>query len=291
MKAHDNHILRLGDPVLRGYVIAAAASLVVIFAVQIDTGSPIAAGVPSLCGIAALLLRWTAMPTALLLTLGYLLLFPIGYPLSMPSPSRISDSYLRWDDLVLIAALIVYLFSQYRIFDLTPPGDAQTRRVEPDEMGRGLLGVCAAVVTGQVLWALIANIEPHFGSDAPFRLRPSAQELFRSHPRTQSDELSRFYMLTLFIVAAAGVAGLVFWYLRLSRSSPLEARLILTDTLWLENRREVARQETWRSHRLGHKVKHRRPPFRWLRFMIRVTAVVILIRIAAWILYTDFSAR
>jgi hypothetical protein len=295
MKSHDTHLVRLGEPALRGYVIAAAAALIVLFVVQFENGSVAAAGVPTLCGVAGLLLRWTAMPVALILTLGHFLLFPLGLPIGPVPHLLLRDSYLRLNDVILAAALLVYLVAQCRIFELTVPPSAAaretpaSRRIEDNEIPWSFLAIALAVAFGQLAWWLIANLEPHFGADAPFRWRPSAQVLFRSEPSTQTAELSRFLVLVFALALVAGVARLAFWYLRLRGLTPTEARLILLDTQWQDNRRELARLETWRSYRLGHDVSRRGNADRTFRWVARAIVLAIFVCFLIAILYIYFT--
>ena len=57
-------------------------------------------------------------------------------------------------------------------------------------------------------------------------------------------------------------AALAFWYWRLTRLSPGEARMVLLDTGWRESRRELNRQEKWRAWGLTRRrpKSARRPP-------------------------------
>jgi hypothetical protein len=47
--------------------------------------------------------------------------------------------------------------------------------------------------------------------------------------------------------------ALAFWYWRLTRLSPGEARMVLLDTGWRESRRELNRQEKWRAWGLARR--------------------------------------
>jgi hypothetical protein len=146
------------------------------------------------------------------------------------------------------------------------------------------------VLFGQMLWALVVNLEPHFGVDAPLRWKPSPYTSQRAAaPSTQSAELSRFLVLIFAVALVAGVARLAFWYLRLCRLTPLEARLILVDTQWQENRRELARLETWRSHRLGHNASRRGNSYRAFMWVVRAIVLANLVGFLIWILYIYYS--
>ena len=292
MTLHDSHLSRLFEPALRSYAVTAAASLFAIFAVQFDSGSVAAAGVPVLCGVAGLLLRWTAMPVALVATLAYFLFFPIGLPVGLGPRTLLRESHFNLDDLVLAAAVLVYLAAQYRIFDLTHPAanaQAETARpassIEESELLRSLGAVATVVIVGQALWWLVANREFHLGDDSPLRGVPRFR---RAVDTALSAELNRFVMLVLITAIVAGLARFAFWYLRLAKLKPDEARLILIDTHWQENRRELARLETWRSWRLGHDRSRRGNADRVFRGIVRAIFVAIFAGFLAWILYFNY---
>jgi hypothetical protein len=68
-------------------------------------------------------------------------------------------------------------------------------------------------------------------------------------PRTfgTSEPLTRFLLLAGLVAVVALPTGLTFWYWRLTRLGPAEARMALLDTGWSEARRELNRQEKWRT--------------------------------------------
>lgn len=297
MKKYDNHIERLREPALRAYTITTAASLAVIFVVLFDSGSVAAAGVPVVCGIAGLLLRWTAMPIVLVLTVAYFMIFPLGIPFGNPFREE-ATAQTRIFDFILIAAILMYLIAQFRLFSLTPAqGLVQAVRPVSTLAANELhhAGVLTAVMVGigQFIWWFLDEYELHFGHDGPIRTIPpgSLRLEQRVLPSTQSLGLSRFLLLTTLTVMVAAISRMAFWYLRLRQLNPQEARLLLTDTLWKANRRELARQETWRSHALGHDVSRRgvsRSTFRWI---VRGIVILNAIGFLAWILYIYFSYR
>jgi hypothetical protein len=63
-----------------------------------------------------------------------------------------------------------------------------------------------------------------------------------------SAELSRFLLLVFAAAAVVFVGRLAFGLWRLARLTPDEGRLVLLDTAWREQRRELARLETWRAY-------------------------------------------
>ena len=90
------------------------------------------------------------------------------------------------------------------------------------------------------------------------------------------------------VLAAVGLtSGLFFWYWRLARLTRDEARMILLDAEWADNRRELNRQEKWRAWARNRKLKREtRPPpppavprsgcRTWLIFLGVVVGVAVL---------------
>lgn len=297
MTKEPSHLERLRDPALRGLVIAASAALAVIFVVLFDSGSVAAAGVPVLCGVAGLLLRWTAMPIALVFTLGYFLLFPVGIPFGNPYYGYDNLTHFRIHDLTLAAALLVYLSAQFRLFALTTPrgheaSERPVRTFNPRELTREVLPLATIVLVGQGIWYFVETCELHFGTDAPLRVFPSdAMRLGAiATPSTQTVELNRFLLCAIIFIVVAAFARFCFWYFRLRSLSPVEAKQILIDTEWQGNRRELARLETWRARVLGNSPAPAKSDALF-RGIVRGIVLVNFACFLVWILYIYFSFR
>ncbi|CAN5324335.1 hypothetical protein BH11PLA2_BH11PLA2_00950 [soil metagenome] len=302
MRLLDQQLLRLFEPALRGYLLAAMASLLVIFAVKFEDGALAAAGVPVLCGIAGLLLRWTAMPVIFTITLCYFILFPVGIPTAGFSRLILRDTHFRPEDMLLAAAVLVYLFTQFRIFSLNQQAipklihsDAVPRRetatIQTGELPRMLITAAVAVIIGQVLWLLLTNLEYHFGDGPLLRFKPSAGDLLRRlvPPSTQSSEMNRGLLLASGGMFFAVVISFVYWYWRIATLNANEARLILLDQAWREDRREYARLETWRAAKLGHLAKPPSISNRVFRWVVRAIVLAIFLGFLTWISYVNYN--
>lgn len=290
MTFRNSQIARLFEPDLRGLSISVLTALVIIFAIQFDAGSIATASVPVVCGIAGLLLRWTAMPVVVILTLGYFLLFPIGLPFGLASRAPLQESYFRLDDVLLMTAVLVYLSAQYRIFD-TVLMEARPRHHFNPWSRASLVAIVFALIAGQFVWWFLTKLELHSGIDAPLRWKPGVVESMRGQaaPSTFSAELSRFCLLILGLAMILCGIGFVLWYRRMLKLTTLEARMILHDTQWRFNRRELSRLETWRSYRLGHDRSRRGNPELIFRWVVRSIVLAILGSFLAFILYVYYS--
>lgn len=290
MTFSNSQIARLLDPDLRGLSITVLTALAIIFVIQLEAGSFATACVPVVCGIAGLLLRWTAMPVAVVLITGYFLLFPIGLPFGLASRAPLQESYFCLDDLLLVIAVLVYLSAQYRIFHRVLNEPRHRDYVNPWSR-TSIMTVIFAVLAGQVAWWLLTNLELHSGIDAPLRWKPGVVELMRGQaaPPTFSAELSRFCLLVLGLAVLLSVVVFTLWYRRLFNLTSLEARMILLDTQWRFNRRELARLETWRSYRLGHDCSRRGNPEVIFRWAVRSIVLAILGSFLAFIMYVYYS--
>lgn len=257
-----SYFRRLADPDVRGYLLVVFAGLLVVLVALFQKGGPPALLIPLLFAAVGLFLRWTWAPAVVLAVACYLQFFPFILPdpqFLYPTPLR--ESHFNLADLLFTAAAVVYLAAQYRLYGLAdravpderPRGDRQRERaadrrqpatISENEVPRMLWAAALLAFGGQFLWLLLTELEVSLLGFPPVRLRPDDRG--RTVALDLPPGLSRF---VLFAFAAGGfvlAARLAFGYWRLARLSADEGRMILIDGAWREQRREAARQETWR---------------------------------------------
>ena len=115
--SYQAYLKVLLDERVRGYVMVAGCALIAVFVIQLSTGSLIAGGIPMLAGILAMVLRWTAMPGVFVVTVAYLAVYPFGVVLSGGRSSVVPSSFSPFD-MLLVAAVLVYLHAQFRVYSL-----------------------------------------------------------------------------------------------------------------------------------------------------------------------------
>jgi len=267
----------LRDPVARNYLFVGLASLLIAAAALVFRHGNLLAALPVALAVLGLLLRSPVMPGLFLLVLN-LAVLPLTAWLSVTAFSDVPGSHLRVMDLVLVAATLTYFACQFRLLSLTlqgmpsdvpaglpgGKGDRAPKRpgstAKPDETGRMFATVAVCVLIGQVVWLIVSELRLDFRETPPLLLaRPAA-----SYGGYRSDEsMNRFLMLAGLTAVVTLPTALAFWYWRLSRLNPGEARLILLDTQWRESRRELNRQEKWRAwglvRRRPQAARHSRP--------------------------------
>jgi hypothetical protein len=290
---------RLLDERLRSYVVVVAAALLVIFVSGLIAGSLYAGLIPALAGIIGLALRWPAMPMVCVATVAWFQALPFGVPIVRMSPIEPRFTHFRIQDLMLVAAVLVYLIAQYRLLSLAhravpderrvkarradkqPPELRDAADVEEREIPQLLVVTAIVLLAGQALWLALSETILDFRSLPPFRLREGG---FRDAWHYASREV----MFALGLGFALFFGRLGFWVWKLKTMNRDEAQLALADTGWLEMRREAARQETWRVHgklRARAKVvvpapKRRKKPSRpWLGQALGRACLTLLIAI------------
>jgi hypothetical protein len=267
----------LRDPVARNYLFVGLAALLIAAAVLTFRHGHLLAALPAGVAALGLLLRSPVMPGVFLVVLN-LAVVPLTVWLNRSGYSDVPVSHFRVMDMVLVAAALTYFACQYRLLSLTfqgmppdaPPGlrpkwDKPPKRpgatAPPEELGRMFAGVAACVLVGQVAWLLVSELRLDFRDVPPLRLARPAVSLLRGE-YSQSEPLYRFLMLSGVLALTVLPAALAFWYWRLTRLGPGEARMVLLDTGWRESRRELNRQEKWRAWGLARRRPKpaRRPP-------------------------------
>jgi hypothetical protein len=262
---------RLLDERVRTYVVVTAAALMVIFVAQIMSGSLIAGLIPLIMGATALGLRWTAMPVLCVVAVAWFQALPFGVPVGRAFNQDPRFTHFRMQDLLLGAAVVVYLIAQYRVYTLAHmavPDERDPRfrkanalpdRRDPDliderEVPQLLVTAAVVLVAGQVAWLVLSETVLDFRQLPPIRLRPAAGVRFDG---AHSLATSRWLLFVITFGVTIFLARLAFWYWRIRTLNRAEAQLVLADTGWSEMRREAARQETWRAF---GKYRHRPAP-------------------------------
>lgn len=252
----------LRHPEVRNYLVAALASLALLFGILFGRGSDLGALVVLLFGAAGLFFRWTAAPVLVVMLGMYFTLFPAGLPqLGYGDPWGLRRGSFRVDDLILASALLVYVACQYRLFGVLvqafpleggtakalPPVRRPVTALGSGEFAAMFKATAAAVLVGQLAWWLLTHVRVDAGRG--FSLVWTDAGVIRSSgsPGLLSAAASRFVLLTAVVFVTAALAQMLFWYWRLRRLTRDEGRMILQDELWTENRRELSRLETWRA--------------------------------------------
>jgi hypothetical protein len=192
-------------------------------------------------GVAAggLLLRWASAPLLVLLVAAYLSLFPDGLPLTEPVGRGLAGPTLL--DLLTVAAALAYSAGHYRALTRAADGGDEPTA---DDLAGLFGGVAAATVVGTLVVLFVTRFQPDYGRRP---LWPVPVDVDDESVSLLELVFSRFVLLAGLLGGGALLAGLVLWLTRLNRLTADEARLLLLDTGWQENRRELARLETWRA--------------------------------------------
>ncbi len=253
------YIERLLDERLRSYVVVVAAALLVIFVSGLIGGSMYAGLIPALAGFLGLVLRWPMMPMICVGAAAWFQALPFGVPVVRMTPIDPRYTHFRIQDLLLIAAVMVYLVGQYRLYSLAhrvvpedrtvkarradagPPELRDADDVREREIPQLLVAAAAALIAGQFLWLILSETILDFRILPPFRLREGG---FRDSWMYASREV----MFALGLGFALFFGRLAFWIWKLKTMDRDEAQLALADTGWAEMRREAARLESWRIH-------------------------------------------
>ncbi len=256
------------NPAARTYLMVAAGGLLVALLTMFLIGSLIATVLLLMVGLCGLVLRWSAMPIFFVVLVCYFSYAPLGVPFVFGSISNIPTSNFRFLDVVLVGGSLVYLIGQYRLFSIVQSGmpfDAnklfvKTRAkptVRPAEAPRDrelwmlFARVGIFVLGGQLLWYAITNWRVDFERVPPVVFMAPIEGFRRSDTLFVPDYLSRFLLAFGFFLAVAIVSRFVFWYWRLLQLQRDQAQMILIDTQWSEDRREMNRQEKWRGWQKG----------------------------------------
>lgn len=251
------------DPAVRNYVIAAFAALGMIFLVLFQQGSDLGGLLIVVVGAAGIALRWVAAPVFVLLVLTYFMVFPFGIPgEAFENRWEIADARFRVPDLMLAAAVLVYVACQYRIFGFVhqavayegavrrsdePPTRRPPALVTSAELGTLFAVTGVVVVAAQLVWLVANSIEVVPTGEFPLRWVGSERSLRRGEPPGGlSAGGTRFVVLAGLLFFVVVLARLVFGYWRLRTMGPAEGAMVLLDSGWAETHRERVRLERWR---------------------------------------------
>jgi len=253
----------LRHPEVRNYQVAALAALVVLFGMLMGRGIMLGGALTAIIGVAGIFLRWIAAPVFVIILTTYFALFPSGVPeFGYSDPFMMSRQHFRLEDMILTAAVLVYVASQYRLFGVLtqsvpsedrrsnlkraairrPPSAIPAREIVPMFLAIGMV-----VVVGQAAWWCLSTVRIVAGDG--FSLVIPNVFAYRQSPQAGrfSPAGSRFVLLAGMVFFPAVLAMVVFAYRRYRALPPLEAKQILQDTQWRENYREFSRIETWRT--------------------------------------------
>ncbi len=262
----------IDNPAARTYLMVAGGGLLVTILTMFLVGSPIAAALLLVVGACGLVLRWTAMPAVFVLLVSYLSFAPLGLPFEFSPFSSIPGSHFRFLDGVLIGAALVYLIGQYRLLSVVhvgmpfdankffvKPGAKPTVRPAESPRDRELWLLFARVglfvLAGQLLWVAFTYLRVDFDKVPPLMIvEPSDGYRRYNAPvaeMTVPESASRFLLASGFFFAIAIAARFAFWYWGLLLLGRDQARMIVVDVQWNEDRREMNRQEMWRGWQKG----------------------------------------
>jgi hypothetical protein len=255
----DAVVERFADVRVRGLLFAGLGGLAMLFVVLFERGADIGGLLIAVLGAAGLVLGWRGSPAFVLLVLLYFLIFPYGLPPPEEDPSELEYGTFRVADLLLAAALVVYLSAHYRLLGITqlampaePGGFGRktTPRTRPadlirkGELARTFYLTAAVVLAGQIVWAVVTNLEVDTLGDFPLRFADKST-LRRDHG-DMGPWRTRLVAVVGMLFFGTLFARLVFGYWRLRTMSPAEGAMLLTDAGWDETRRERVRVEGWR---------------------------------------------
>lgn len=254
---------RFRDPVTRNYLFVGGAAILVAGAILfLKNGAPTI--IATVIALTALITRGQTMLPGLFLIAVSIAAIPLHVVNGAPF-SDVPVSHFRILDVLFVAAIVTYFACQFRLFSLTHRGipsdipaafrrksDATlvrpTALVGTEELGRLFVVIGLAVVVGQLVWLGVAELRIDFRKPFPIVLDDYSQPIWSRAARRSAELWTNRFLLLVGVSAGVLIpVGLVFWYWRLHRLTPAEARSTLLDTEWYESRRELNRQEKWRA--------------------------------------------
>jgi hypothetical protein len=251
----------------RAYLMIAAAALLILVVTMFLNGSPLAAAVIFITGLTSLL-RWTAMPVFTILAVAYLLYAPLGINFERTPFSMIPGSYFKLMDLLVIGSLLIFVLGVYRLYALNyqampfeakgefikrtaTPAVRIRSEIEDAELIRFFLRIGIYLLAGQLLWLIVVNLGWDFQKAFPLVVIEQENPLTMRRPNYVppliSNGMNRALMTAFILLGAGLLARFVFGVWRNMTLNRDEGTLILLDTAWSENRRELNRQEKWRA--------------------------------------------
>ncbi|HYH63659.1 MAG TPA: hypothetical protein VD866_03080, partial [Urbifossiella sp.] len=125
----DALVERFADVRVRTLLFAGLGGLAMLFVVLFERGADIGGLLIAVIGAAGLVLGWRGSPVFVILILLYFLIFPYGLPPPEEDPYELVEGHFRVADLLMAAALVVYLSAHYRLFGVT------TQAMPPEPAG------------------------------------------------------------------------------------------------------------------------------------------------------------
>jgi hypothetical protein len=277
---NDKYWELIRNPAARTYFFIAMAGAGVASVAMFLFSSPIAAGVLFLCAVCGTVMRWTGAPAGYVVSLAYFSIAPLGVPEEFDVFNQIPASHFRLLDIVVIGGSLVYLFAQYRFYAILHSGmPFEAKRfylkatakplVRPSaplpdaELGRFFIRLIVYLIAGQVAWFCVANLRVDLDTFPPLVWMPPA-DYYRysaSGPMLLSEPASRFVLAVALPLGTMLILRFALWYRELHGLSRDQGKLIVQDTGWRENRRELSRQEKWRADAIDRTPTLSRPPF------------------------------
>jgi hypothetical protein len=250
-------------PVEQTYSLVVGVSAAVIFLARFLTDGPAPAVTFLIPAAIGFLFRRPMMPAFAVMMLAYFLFAPGLVPFGTGETLLIRYGHFDLMNIILVSAILVYLFAQYRLLGMIRRAmpddrpDNRPQKIDPHlrkidaipsgEIMRLVLCLLGCVVLAEFLWLGITElyVEPAL----PFPIRWAGPPMQREQwlPGRLPAPVSRLILLLLFTGTFVGVVRFLFWYLRLTRLTPAEGSALIADIGWSENRREQQRQEVWRA--------------------------------------------
>lgn len=289
------------NPAARVYLaVTGAALLLLCFIVFQLYFSAIGTAAVFMLGLLGLLLRWTAVPVLLVVIIGYVTVAPVGLPEFNTFTMLVPGSQFALRDLLLMPTLLTYLMAQFRMYSVVhaavpfeagpqfvkkraKPALRPPQPITDAELGGLFIRAGAFTLVGQLLWLLLTWVAVDFRQVPPFRLIDGESGLVYDQQRLQVGALpmpvSRCLLAAGLFVTLGLAVRLAFWFWRHATLGREQAKVLLTDVQWAENRREIDRQESWRAWMVAkqHGTLPRRGGCGTLFLVLGLPAVLVLV--------------
>ena len=253
-------------------------------------------------GLCAIFFQMTFMPFMVLAVSAVLVSMPYGaFPVF--SGTNISNGYLNVFNMMMVGSLLIYFMAQFRLYTLVSTGmPGPSRLIDRDrpkkqrtvmrssgkpgdpELMRLFVTGLAFVAVGQAVWFLVTSFRVGIDDVPTLKYMPSGRLIFDASYIPEWG--SRVTLAFGSVVAGTIVIRYALWYWWRCTMNREEGGLALTDTGWLENRRELSRMETWRAWALNlRKTRERRSGLMGLGCILILVVVVPLILVTLLIAF------
>jgi hypothetical protein len=236
------------------YRLAGLLSLAVLVVGLAGRGDPTPVLILAAIAGINLWIRYSGGPFLILAGITWLLIYPFGIPGITNIGETNPETAFRLEDMIVLIAATVHLQCQFRglgfarrYIPAAQPGEQPLLRPEtiapPTEYGQALAIILLAMLAAEFFWWMLLASRVDLLAFPPLRrlgVEPRGAVLL--------DPPNGRVLLTIGIVAmVVGVSSAAFWLWRWATIPASEAQMLLLDTLWRENRRELNRQEYWRA--------------------------------------------